>query len=183
MRKVYGVGNRIDIGWIHRDKLIALAQFQFAPNPEICPRAPLLANSCFVNGINERSGAPIQNWQLKIIQFDDGIVDATADACREDVFSGRNQDALFHQARGIADSGNVAADCFHLETIEIDASKDDTRAWRCRQNPQLNRSPTMQADAAAFYRCTDCLFLFQSPIWYLVFDEEITAKVTKCHCV
>ena len=164
MRKVYGVGNRIDIGWIHRDKLIALAQFQFAPNPEICPRAPLLANSCFVNGINERSGTAIQNWQLQIIQFDDGIIDAAADTCREHVLSGGNQDAFFHQARGIADSGNVAAYCFHLETIEIDASEDYTRARRRRQYPQLNRSPTMQADAAAFYRCTDCLFLFQSPI-------------------
>ena len=41
----------------------------------------------------------------------------------------------------------------------------------------------MQADAAAFYGRADCLFLFQSLIYYLVFDEEITAKVGKCHCV
>ena len=96
---------------------------------------------------------------------------------------GRDQYALFHQACGVADAGNVAADCLHLETIEIDASKDHSRAWRCRQYPQLNRSPAMQADAAAFYGRADCLFLFQSLIYYLVFDEEITAKVGKCHCV
>src|SRR5437879_10310646 len=115
----------------------------------------MLENTCFWNGITDRSDAPIPNWQLKIIQFDDGIVDATADACREDVFSGRNQDALFHQARGIADSVNVAADCFHLETIELDATKDDTHAWRCRRNLELNRSTNMQADADALYRRTD----------------------------
>jgi len=41
----------------------------------------------------------------------------------------------------------------------------------------------VQADAAAFYGRADCLFLFQSPGYYLLFDEEITAKVGKCHCV
>src|SRR5207247_11423542 len=71
VREVYGIGNRIDIGWIHRDELIALTQFEFAPNAKVCPRAPLLANTCFVNGINERSGTAIQNWQLQIIQFED----------------------------------------------------------------------------------------------------------------
>jgi hypothetical protein len=183
MREVYGIGNRIDIGWIYRDELIALAQFQFPPNAKVCPRAPLLSNSRFLNGINERLGTAIQNWQLQIIQFDHGIIDAAADACREHVLSGGNQDAFFHQARGIADSGNVAAYCLHLEPIEIDASEDYARARRRRQYPQLNRSPTMQTDAAAFYRCTDCLLLFQFPVYYLVFDEEITAKVRKSGCV
>src|SRR5437879_12714345 len=112
----------------------------------------MLENTCFWNGITDRSDAPIPNWQLKIIQFDDGIVYATADACREDVLSGRNQDALFHQARGIADSGNVAADCFHLETIQIDASKDDTHACRCWRNPKYKRRPHMEGAAANMSR-------------------------------
>jgi len=41
----------------------------------------------------------------------------------------------------------------------------------------------MQADATAFYGRADCLFLSQFPVYYLAFDEEITANVGKCHCV
>src|SRR5207247_10325482 len=106
MREVYGIGNRIDIGWIHRDELIALAQFEVAPNAKVCPRAPLLANTCLVNGINERSGSAIQNWQLQTMQFDDGIIYAAADRCRAHVLCAQNQDAFLRQARCIADSTN-----------------------------------------------------------------------------
>src|SRR5438093_12774183 len=106
------------------------------------------------------------------MQLDDGVIDATADTCREHVLSGGNQDAFFHQARGIADSGNVAAYCFHLETIEIDASEDYTRPTRRRQYPPLKRSRTLHADAAAGCRWTSCPFSTQSPISYLPFDAE-----------
>src|SRR5438552_13708507 len=68
--KVDGVRNRIALGRVHGNELVAFPQFQFAPNPEVRSGAPLLANSCFADGINKWPGAAIQNRQLKIIELD-----------------------------------------------------------------------------------------------------------------
>src|SRR2546423_13605850 len=44
MRKINRIRNGISIARINRDELIPLAHFQLAPNLQIFPRPPLLAN-------------------------------------------------------------------------------------------------------------------------------------------
>ena len=69
--------------------------------------------------------------------------------------------AFFHQTGCIADAGDIAADGFDVEAVEIDATKDDARAGRRRENAQAHRSAAVQADPGTLGGLTNCLLVSQ----------------------
>ncbi len=68
---------------------------------------------------------------------------------------------FFIRAGGVADLGNVAADGFHFEAIEVGAAEDNARARRGRQDSQMNRGSAMQSNATAFGGLPNCSFVNQ----------------------
>src|SRR5215472_7683624 len=80
-----------------------------------------------------------------------------------------NQDALFLQAGCITHTSHVAADGLNFKAIQINAAKDDTGSSRCRQDPEIDRSPAMQPNSTTANRSANCLFKHQ-----VVSDEQIT---------
>jgi len=81
-----------------------------------------------LNHFDERFGASIENGQLKVVEFHDGVVDAQADQRGEQMLGGRDEDALFHQAGGITHTGDVPADGLNLKTIKVGAAEDNAGA-------------------------------------------------------
>ena len=77
------------------------------------------------------------------------------------MLGGRNQDALFHQAGGIADTGYVATAGFDGESIEISAVEDDAGAGRCRKDSEIDGSSAVEAHSGAGDGGTNCLFASQ----------------------
>ena len=73
-----------------------------------------------------------------------------------------NEHAFFHEACGVADPGDVPANRFDLEAVEIYAPEYDSRSRRRGQDSKLNRSSTVKPYAAALYRGADCLFQYQN---------------------
>src|SRR5215472_14105531 len=126
MGKIDRIRDRVGIGGVDGDEFVALAHFQAAANLQIFTRPSLFSDPNLLNHLDEWFGAAVQNRQFKIIEFDDGIVDSCSDKSRKHVFGGGNQNALFHQAGGVADTRDVAADSFDLESVEVRAAKDDT---------------------------------------------------------
>src|ERR1035441_4995732 len=109
VRKVDRIRNRIGVCRIHGNEFIALAQFDLPHDPEISARFALSPNPRLLNHFYKRTGAAIQNGQLKIVQLDDGIVDADAGKRREQVLGSGDEHALLHQAGGVTDAGHVAS--------------------------------------------------------------------------
>ena len=103
----------------------------FAP-----PALDLDAN--LVKCLDIRQRAAVEDRKLEVVQFDDDVVDAGADAGRKKMLRGRNQDALAHQTGGVRDLGDVFTDRSDLEVIEIGAAKHDARSRRGREKPYLN---------------------------------------------
>src|SRR5208282_601452 len=124
MRKIDGVRDRVVIGGVHRDKFVALAHLDFAKNLEVFAGAALLADSGLLDQLDEGEGAAIEDGEFEVVELDCRIVDAHADEGREQVLGGGDQNALFHQAGGIADAGYVAAAGFKFEVIEVGAAED-----------------------------------------------------------
>jgi hypothetical protein len=67
------------------------------------------------------------------------------------VLGGGDEHAFFHQAGGVADAGNVAADGFDLEAVQIGAAKYDAGAGRGGKNAHGDGSATVQSDSTAFH--------------------------------
>src|SRR5580704_2811442 len=128
MREVDGVGDGIGVGGIDSDKFVALAQLELATNAEKSAGTALLADASLLNEFHERAGAAVEDGQFQVVEFDQGVVDASADKGGEQVLGGGDQHALFHQAGGITDAGDVAADGFDVEAVEIGAAEDDSGA-------------------------------------------------------
>src|SRR5207302_9690235 len=78
------------------------------------------------------------------------------------MFGGGNQHAFFHQAGGIADPSDVAADRLNLEAIQVGSPKDNPTARGRRNQAQVNGSAAVETDSLTFHSCANCLFLNQA---------------------
>jgi hypothetical protein len=83
----------------------------------------------------------------KVVEFNDGVVDATTDEGGEKVFGGRNEHTFFHQARGITDSRYIPAYCLQFKTIEVGAAKHDARVGGRRSQRHQDLLPGVQTHA------------------------------------
>ncbi len=80
------------------------------------------------NGLDIGQGAAVEDGQFEVVELDDDVVDAHADERGEQMFGGGDEHALAHQAGGVADLGDVAADGWDFEVVEIGAAEDDAGA-------------------------------------------------------
>ena len=159
--KVDGVGDGIDVVGIDGDEFVAFAEFDFADYAQIGAGLALLADAGLLNHFYEGAGAAVEDGELEVVELDYGVVDAYADEGGEQVLGGRDQDALFHQAGGVADAGDVAAAGFDGEAIEIGAMEDDARAGGSGQDSEVDGSSAVEADSGAGDGGTNCLFASQ----------------------
>ena len=65
----------------------------------------------------------------------------------QQMFGGGEQDALFHQAGGVADPRHVAPVGLDLKIVQIHAAKDDARARRRRNQAHAAGNGRVQADS------------------------------------
>ena len=75
------------------------------------------------------------------------------------MFRRGDEDALLHQAGGVADFGDVTADGLNLKTIKIGTAKNNTGARGRRNDVKSDGSAAVQAYAVAGGLGTDCLFV------------------------
>ena len=127
---------------------------------EIFAAAALRLQADLAEGFDIGQGAAIEDGQFKVVELDDDIIDAHADQRREQVLGGGDEDALAHEAGGVADLGDVAADGGDFEVVEIGAAEDECRSRRGGQQPHLNRGSAVQAmpenSMAAAMVCSRC---------------------------
>src|SRR6266853_3117680 len=161
MRKINAVRNRVRVRRIDGNEFVSVTQFELAANLQILARAALFANARFLNHLHERARTAVQNWQFQVIQFNHRVINAGANECREQVLGGRDQNPLFHQARGVADAGDVATDRLDLKSFQISAAKDDARTRGRRKYAQRDGGAAVQAYAPAFNGRANCLLTGQ----------------------
>jgi hypothetical protein len=97
--------------------------------------------------LHERLGGPIQDGNFDRIDVDENVVDAAGIDGREKMFGGGKQDALLHQAGGVADAGYVMALGFDGEIVEIHAAKYDTGIGRRGRKSNVPKNARVQPDA------------------------------------
>ena len=109
-------------------------------------------------GLDVGQRAAVEDGQLEVVELDDDVVDAHADERGEQVFGGGDEHALAHEAGGVADLGDVAADGGDFEVVEVGAAEDDAGAGGRGQKPHGDRSAGMKADPGELQGLGDRLF-------------------------
>ena len=98
----------------------------------------------------------VENGQLEGVEFHVDVVHAAGVERRQQVLGGGEQDALLHQAGGVADARDVADVRLDFEIIEIHAAKNDTGIRRRRHEPQMAANGCVKADAFDFDGALNC---------------------------
>ncbi len=161
MREIDSVADGVALSGIDADELLALVQLVGAQDLEVDALAALLAEPGIGDHLDEGLRAAVEDGNFEVVELNNGVVDAHADKSRQQVLGGGDEDALLHQAGGVADLGHVAADGLDLVAIEIGAAEDDAGAGRSGQYTQANRGPAMKTDAVAFCGLANCAFVDQ----------------------
>lgn len=144
--KVDGVVDAVALAGIDADELVALADLDGLEDADVLAAAALGADAGAVEGFDVGLRAAVEDGQLQVVELDDDVVDAHADESGEQVFRGGDEHALAHEAGGVADFGDVAADGGDLEVVKIDAAEDDAGAGRRGEQAHGDRSAGMQTD-------------------------------------
>src|SRR3954447_5174423 len=147
---------------INTDEFAALAHFQLFADAHVAALAALLLESYALHHVHEWLRATIKDGELKVVELDDRVINAGADECGEKMFGGRDENALLHQAGGVAHARNISTGGFDLKIVEINAAKDDTRSRGRGQHAHFHSSAAVQADAFASDFCPDCLLVNQA---------------------
>ena len=74
------------------------------------------------------------------------------------MLGGGDEDALAHQAGGVGDFRDVAADSLDFEVVEIGAAEEDACAGRSRKKSKMNGGAAMKTDSRKWDAAGDCLF-------------------------
>ena len=74
------------------------------------------------------------------------------------MFGGGDEHALAHEAGGVADFGDVAADGGDFEVVEVGAAEDDAGTGRRGQQTHGDRRAGMKTDPCELKGCGDGLF-------------------------
>ena len=112
--------------------------------------------------LDEGLRAAVEDGDLEVVEFHDGVVDAHADEGRQQVLGGRDEHALFHQAGGVADLGDIAADGLDLEAVEVGAAEDDAGSRPEPGGCEAERELRYEDRRRCIRRIADCTFVDQN---------------------
>ena len=148
--EVDGVVDAVAMAGVDADELVALADFNRLEHADVLAAAALGVDACALNGFNVGQCAAVEDGQLEVVEFDDDIVDAHTNEGGEQVLGGGDEHALAHEAGGVADFGDVAADGGNLEVVEVCAAEDDAGAGGRGEQPHGDRSAGVEAYPCEF---------------------------------
>ena len=152
------VGDGVAVSGIDADEFVAFAHFDTLEDAEIFAAAALALQPNVAEGLGVGQSAAIEDGQLEIVQFHHDIVDAGAEQGGEQMLGGGDEDALAHEAGGVTDFGDVAADGGDFESVEVGTAKDDARTGRGGQQAHAHRCTAVKANAGELNRGGNRIF-------------------------
>ena len=138
------------VAGIDADVAIAVGDFERAQDFQVAPAPALAANAGLRQHLDERLRRAIENGDLDGVDIDVDVVDAAGVKRRKKVLGGGKQHALFHQAGGVADAGDVAAMSLDFKIVEIDAAEDDAGVRRRRHQTNAARDGGVKTNSGCF---------------------------------
>ena len=103
-----------------------------------------------IEQLHEGFGRAIEDGDFNVVDINEDVVDAAGIGSRQKVLGGGEQDALLHQAGGIAHASDIVAMGFDGKVLEIHAAENDARIGGSGKEAQVGVNPGVKADALGF---------------------------------
>jgi hypothetical protein len=143
------------VGGIDADAAAVFDDFDRFENAEVAAFAAKAAEAGLIEKLEERFGGTVEDGDFDVVEVDENVVDAVGIGGSEKVLSGGKQDALLHEAGGVADAGDVVAVSFDVEIVEVDAAEDDAGIRGSGLKTEFGVNAGMETDALGFYGAVD----------------------------
>jgi hypothetical protein len=114
------------IGGIDADAAAVFDDFDGFENSKVAAFATEAAEAGLIEELEEGLGGTVKDGDFDVVEVDEDVVDPVGVGGGEKVLSGGEQDALLHEAGGVADASDVVAVGFDWEIVEVDAAEDYT---------------------------------------------------------
>jgi hypothetical protein len=118
------------VGGIDGNASAVFDDFDGLEDFEVAAFATKAAEAGFVEKLEERLGGTVEDGDFDVVEVDEDVIDAIGISGGEKMLGGGEQDALFHEASGVTDPGDVVAVSFDGKVVEVYAAEDDAGVWR-----------------------------------------------------
>src|SRR6202171_3063742 len=145
MRKIHVAAHAKLIGRIDADPAVSFGDFQRLQYFQIAPLPAQFANAGVLQHLHEGLGRTVENRHFDRVDVDVNVVDATRIDGGKQMLGGGEQNALFHQARGITYASTVVPLGFDGEVIQVDAAKHDACFSRGGYQADVAVHPSVEA--------------------------------------
>ena len=109
-----------------------------------------------IKELEERLRGTVEDGDFDVVEFDEDVVDAVGVGGGEKVLGGGEEDALLHEAGGVADAGDVVAVGFDWEIVEVDAAENDASVWRSGLKTELGVDAGVETHTLGFDAALNC---------------------------
>src|ERR1035437_9463316 len=121
MRKIDVAADMEFFGRIDSNAAIAFGDLERLQNLQIAALAAETAKTGLLEHGHEGFGGTIKNGDFDGVDVDVNVVDSAGINSGEQVLCGRQQNALLHQAGGVADARDVFTLRFNGKIVQVDA--------------------------------------------------------------
>lgn len=128
---------------------------------EVAAAAAVGANAGGLDHFDELAAGAVEDGYFEVVDLDIGVIDAHGVEDAEQVLGGGDEDALAHEAGGVADFGDVAPEGGDEEVFEVLADEDDAGAGGGGEDADGDGDAGMEANAGAFDGALDGGFVAQ----------------------
>src|SRR5271170_319574 len=135
------------VGRVDADAAVAVGEFERLDDVDIAALAAQTPGSGARQHFDKWPGRTVEDGKFEGVQLHVDVVYAAAVQRRQEVLGGRDQHALFHQAGGVADAGDVGDIRFDFEVVEVHATKNYAGVRRRRDQAQTALDRRVEADA------------------------------------
>lgn len=151
MGEVYVAADAELVGGIDADAAAVFDDFDWFEDASVTAFAAEAANSCLIEELQEWFGGTVEDGNFDVVEVDKDVVDAVGIGSSKEVFGGGEQDALLHEAGGIADAGDVVAVGFNREIVEVNAAEDDASVGRSGLKAEFRVNAGVKTHTLDFY--------------------------------
>jgi hypothetical protein len=144
------------VGGINGDAAAVFDDFDGLEDAEIASFAAKAAEAGSIEELEERLGGTVEDGNFDVVEVDKDVVDAVGIGSGKKVLGGGEEDALLHEAGGIADASDIVAVGFDREVVEVNAAENDAGVWRSGLETELGVDAGVETHTLGFYRTMNC---------------------------
>ena len=144
------------IGGIDADAAAVFDDLDRFEDFKVATFAAQATKACLIEELEERLGGTVEDGDFDVVEVDEDVVDAVGVGGGEKVLGGGEQDALLHEAGGVAYASDIVAVSFDREIVQVDTAKDDAGVWGSGEKTELSVDTGVETHTRGFYGTMNC---------------------------